>query len=297
MALWKMILVVILGLICGLAFVAVFGMASGIIYFNTTILSVKYKDLQVTVLDDETGEPIPKATVSVSINTRYFRPPPIITADTDNKGIAKVQIAAGASDFTIELKAKGFKHTAIACDGTSTEFKLKKLPKIILIVPNDYAGPIKFDLPQHQSGVQKLDPHKEYQFHANAKGGVDCDILEPPANYDGLHEALNTGCLTAFYEDGREIPSADADGVKDSTTALRHVSPYYRPRNSPEGKAIPDHDVLSALDLNKPQEIYVIGTEQDQKALLDSLPGAERIVVSFDFDIHDYNWSKTNTGF
>jgi hypothetical protein len=297
MSLWKIILVVVLGLICGVVFVAVFGLASGVVFYSG-VFSVKSKDLQLTVLDEETGDPIPKATVSVSVNTHYFKPPPTIIALTDDKGIAKAQIAGGASEFNIGLQAKGYKKSTIYCSGTSAglEFKLKKLPKVILNVPNDYVGPIKFDLPQHQSGVHKIDPPKEYQFHANAQGEVDCDNLEHPAHFDGLNESLHTGSLTAFYEDGREIPLAGAEGVKDSTIALRHVSTYYHPRNPQEFSPLPDRDVLSALDMNKPQEIYVIGTAQDEKALLDSLPGVERIGVDFDFDIHDYNWGKTKTG-
>jgi hypothetical protein len=296
MSIWKAVLVLVLGLGCGVAFVAV----SGVVFKKS--VSFRYDDVQVTVVDKATGKPIPNAQVSASYSgDHYFGRPEPNSAVTDSKGVATVKIARGTNDcLFVMLKAKGYYDGKT---GWSTEYgapiscQLDQLPKIALTVPNGCAGPIKFNMPERPDNRQfDLSPH-EYHLHADAAGNVAIEDVETLGDYYALEEAFATTFLTASYEDGSQIPLADGSGVTDSTPALRYVGAYFAPKNPPDAKPRKVRDVLETLDTSKLQEIYVIGTDEDRQATHDSMPDMDRIGVSFDFDVHDYNWGKTSAGF
>jgi hypothetical protein len=296
MSIWKAALVLALGLGCGIAFVAV----SGIVFKKT--VSFRYGNVQVTVTDKATGEPIPNAQVKTDYSgEHYFGHPETDSAVTDSKGVAIVKIARGTNDYLcVSLKAMGY---YVGKTGWSTELgapiscQLGRLPKIVLTVPSGYAGPIRFNMPERPDNRQfELSPC-EYQLHADASGNVAIEDTKTLGDYYALGEAFETSFLTASYDDGSQIPLADSNGVTDSTRALRRVGVYFPPKIPPDAKPRKVRDVLDTLDTSTLQQIYVIGTAQDRQTQHDSMPDMDRISVDFDFDIHDYNWGKTSAGF
>jgi hypothetical protein len=296
MQLWKTALVLILGLACGVACVAVsvWGLKKTA---QAKVFAYKYRDVTVEVVDDETDQPLAKAKVEVTYEDthRIIQPEPN-SAESDGKGMATVKFALKTNDLNLSVDAKGYLSASGKCDSeisTPIHCRLKKLPKITLNVPNGYVGPIRFNLPKRPDSSQKTIPHREYQLHADAAGDVKIEDVETEANYLALQKALQKSVLTAAYEADGKIPLANDEGVKDSTIALRFVAFYYSWKDPKDANQQSAGKFLEKLDTDKPQQIYVIGTAEDQRALLKSLPDAERIGVDFDFDIHDCYWGKT----
>jgi hypothetical protein len=145
---------------------------------------------------------------------------------------------------------------------------------------------------------------QEYRLEIDAAGDAAIDGVKTLGDYWAVREALCTTFLTVRHQDGTPIPAGDDDAVTDTTVALRRVGPCFRP-TAPDGKWPADFnkaistlgDRHSLLDEDRPLEIFIIGTAQDQKTTHDSFDGIDRIGVDFDFDIHDYNWGKTTAGF
>lgn len=257
------------------------------------VFPYKYATVQLTVVDDQTGEPLPKAKVSVYYSDEYyFNHPNSDAAVTDDKGTATVKIAKGTSDWNITLKPAGYLLSHIQySEKHAIPDKLKiqciKLPKITLVVPNGYVGPINFQMPRKPKPGSMKALQREYDFHADAQGNVRIQSLETFLDFIHLEEALQTCYLTAFYEDGKQIPTASRDGSpdeatqKNSTIALRHV--VYCP----------------------PGQFFVIGTDHDRQALNDSIITAiekshekqkKNINPDRTFTVHDYNWERTFVG-
>jgi hypothetical protein len=298
----KTALVLLLGLACGLAFVAL----TGILFKKAT--SFTYQDVQVTVLDKATGGPIPGARVRVGYSGEYhFGTPQPDSSITNKQGKATVKMAQGTADPWVSLKARGYFVSKTCWDtahGAPTTCKIDPLPRIALTVPNGYVGLVKIDLP-HKPQDHVTDPKvREYRLEIDAAGDAAIEGVQTLGDYWAVREALGTTFLTVRYKDGTPIPAAGDDGVTDSTVALRRVGSCFR-STSPDGKWPTEFnkaintlgDRHSLLDEDKPLDIFVVGTAQAQKTAHDSFEGIDRIGVDFDFDVHDYNWGKTSAGF
>lgn len=299
MPLWKTVLVLVLGLACGVACVAVSVWALKKTA-QAKVFDYKYRDVTVEVVDDDTDQPIAKAKVEATYwDTHHVQQPQPDSAESDGKGMATVKFAMKTTDLKLSVDAKGYARVDGHCDpeiASPIHCKLKKLPKITLTVPNGYVGLIRFNLPPRPNNSQKTTPHNEFQLQADAAGDVKIEAVESLVTYQALEQALQRSCLTAAYEDGKKISLAADDGVKDSTIALRFVAFYYSWNDPKEANQQSAGRFLEKLDSDKPQEIFVIGTAEDQRALLKTLPDAERIGVDFDFDIHDPNWGRNQSG-
>ena len=218
MSLWKLFLITVVGLSCCTT-------------LRAGIHPYKYKTVQVSLVDDETGEPVPKAKVDVSYSDDYyFYHPKPDSAVTNGKGIASVKIAVGTSDWHISLTGKGYFPSWISDFGQNeisdrTEFTsdLKKIPKATLVVPKGYVGPIMIDLPKIPPAGLKKVSHREYLFHADASGKVNVESIESRESLSDLEYALGRDYLTAIYDDGCQIPAESSGSLKDTMNALRYV--------------------------------------------------------------------------
>lgn len=250
------------------------------------VLPYEYRSVNVVAVDYETGRPLPNARISVSYSdTYYFNEPKSDFTTTDAKGMGAVKTAIGTSDWWVSCGCRGYfdsdtnsERQLTLSEQPHATFRLKKTPPVSLIVPNGYKGAIKFTYPMPTSSdsTQDKKPRREYVFRANAKGDVNIESME--ISY-GLQYVLSHSCLTARYQNGKQVPSEDSDGIRVSTIAIRHVAMWY-----PALKTKKNRD-WTADDFKIIQEIYVIGTDQDRQALYKSLEGVDRIGVNFDFDI------------
>ena len=204
---------------------------------HLNVLPYKYHSVDVTVVDSETGKPIPNAKVSVDYSGTYWpNEPKPDSAVTDAKGTAKVKAAVGISKWWAFCDCKGYitQLQSTTVDLSSTDFKLEKLPVVTLVVPDGYKGRININCPTppvedigstlFQDRIPEKKSKREYLFHANAKGEVNIELKD--ASF-GLQYALSRAFLTARYENGRQIPAEDTEGKHVSEIALRHVATWF----------------------------------------------------------------------
>jgi hypothetical protein len=273
MTVWKFAFVVVLGLCCATE-------------LQGGLFPYKYKTVQVTVVDDESGEPIQDVGVDVSYSDEHylFQPKPD-SASTDDAGKASIIIAIGTSDWEFSLHSKKYYESKTQFEDlhqTSYTIKLKKIPKITLIVPNGYVGAIHFNQASSFVRKQLKGEYQEYILRANATGNINIENLN---DWKSLGQPLERSILIARYENGQPIPLEDTKNIQDSTNALRYAGKWLQ--NLKNIDRIPCFD-----ETNTPQIVYVIGTVNDQKAWRDSHKDWERLGFDFDFDIRDTNWKE-----
>jgi hypothetical protein len=270
------------------------------------IFPYKYATVQVIVVDIETGEPIPKTKVAISYpGDYYFNHPKPDSATTDDQGVASLKIAKGPSRWNVSLDSKGYISTEMMDIGPSEPeisdqekitLNLRKMPKVKVIVPSGYVGPLTIDLPKSPVTKVKSVSREEYVFHADVTGNIKFETSEFEENWTDLALVFGYSNFTAVYEDGREIPVARSGDVKDSTIAVRHVvqmTRFMKKQKTPQNNLLSDEEPNSRV-----REIYVLGTAKDLKEMLRSHPEFEENKEDdVDFDVHDFNWGATNAGF
>jgi hypothetical protein len=264
-----------------------------------------YKTVQVTVSDAETKEPIRDAKIEISYpDDYYFHEPESNCATTNNKGMATLRVAQGISFWQISLAGNGyFLEGVINSENTkiSSELTLKliKIPKVILIVPNSYVGPIKINLPEEVIPSQKSVPHREYLLRADVTGQVNVEGVESSEKLSVLKDVFMRSEFSAHYEDGKPIPMEISAEVKDEANALRRMGTdvlYAKDRLTPEGAKITDIKAWT-MAASRDQEIYIVGNAADKEAFRKYHPEYGKMEAEFDFEVHDYNWGKTSSGF
>ena len=188
-----------------------------------------YKTVHVTVTDAETKEPIRDAKVEISYpGDYYFYEPETTFANTDNKGTATLRVAQGTSHWRISLAGDGYFqagpiNSENAKISNQLTLQLIQIPKVTLIVPTGYVGPIKINLPKEASSSQEPIPHRDYVFRANANGDVKIEGIESSEKLSVLTDVLMRSKFSANYEDGKPIPVELSNEVKDATIALRRI--------------------------------------------------------------------------
>jgi hypothetical protein len=247
-----------------------------LIFCNTLqagIFPYKYHPTKVSVVDDESGEPIANATVGIVYRGMYYLYSPKENSDvTDNQGIATVQTAKGMHEWNFAvLEAKGYLSSFAAenIDAGSSKIpleytiRLRKMPKITLIVPNDYAGPLKIEMPMISTIPPGKMAEKEYTFRVSTDGSVRIDF-GAAENFQWLGVLNEVLLLTTIYEDGRPIPLEGSEGVAENTNALRYIT---------EGEKEVAHSIRGHL-------LYVIGNKTDSDRLIEKY--TEKIEIEYE---------------
>jgi hypothetical protein len=232
--------------------------AIGLAYCNTLqagISPYKYRTMKVTVLDNDTKEPVPNAKVQVTYkDMHFFYQPKSDSAVTDSDGVASVQVAEGTRDWTLTAKAKNAEFCVWPGNfpdemATSKEETIYvgrfHESKITVIVPNGYVGPVKIELPIQPDLNLKPHPDQDFQFRANSEGYVDIDPTTYQVSYWDLLNTVTYHCFRAEYEDGRLISSETVDGVGDTAVAMRYVTGSYSDQSK------------------RGRQLYVIGTKKE----------------------------------
>ncbi len=210
------------------------------------IVFYSYYPARVTVRDAETGAPIFGAQVGVYYVYMFvLNAPHPDSASTNERGEAHVQ----AATFTPQWNAGGQKatHPKVApyagCDlwkksGQNWEVWLYRepQPRITIIVPPGYRGPLKVERIPLAAFVQDAPGKREFTFHATAKGYVGI-------NASPLLMRREVYPPSAEYEGGQPIPENDWH-VTPTDIALRPVESQGLER-----------------------DLYIIGTEDDVKAI------------------------------
>jgi hypothetical protein len=280
MSYWKVAAVLLLGLCCGVAVIFLMGKAS-----NLLAAIAKPKTLYIVVLDAETDKAIPDADVSLNVlnnsvlNTAASNPP--LRIKTLYTGAtAGVSLAPGTS-FTVNLDAKGYENSSGQYKKTQTDneflkFRLKKLKKITLTVPNGYVGTVIY-APAIPPTINNRGPTKtEYQLRVNEKGEIeDVDSIQTSPDFYIFPKSMVDGVVLVRYENGQEIPWAGDKGVADETIALRPIKDIIPPTPYPS---------TGFFDNTLPHISFVIGTAQDLKEATDKKPKAEEQEVKVQLD-------------
>lgn len=210
-------------------------------FWNGCIAFYSHRSVEVSVHDAETNVPVAGAQVGVWY--RYMmiaNAPKPTSAVTDERGIAVVPATTFESQEW-SASAAGYLAGSRGSDPDHPkrmEFRLYRqpAPRLTIIVPDGYRGPLKIDRRPIPHWVQDQVGKREFTFRSSHTGYVA--IAATPLLWRRSFSDLLT---EVRYESGQRVPVDDYKSP--SRVALRWIT------------------CLGARDL------YVVGTEQDAKAL------------------------------
>ncbi len=219
-----------------------------------------YKPVTVRVVDAETNAPIPNVNVWVGYDAMFSWPCPKRTiAITDEKGEAILRIAnfrGGGLSLQAGNRNGYLDHGAISRDGhrVPAEFRVpakegkndiqaeirlyrEPKPKLKIIIPDGYRGPLKIHLRPKSSYIQEHIGQREFTFTSSENGYVGIDAA-PLLVREGSFN------IDAHYANGEKIVRYPKES-KDTDLLLRWVTCNY--------------DGTKAL--------FVVGTKSDYDAI------------------------------
>ena len=238
---------------------------SGCIEFYT------YHPVAVSVCDAETDAPITGAHVEVSyLYMMVLNAPQPTSALTDGKGcesgygeLRGAGLNASANDYLPQDETEHDNPLP-----TKMAFRLYRLPepRVTIIVPNGYHGPLMIDLRPVSQWVQDNVGKREFTYRMASNGYVGIDATPLLLNLDTPKN------INAVFEDGTPIPCHESR-VWPSATALRYV----------DGTGYKSGTV-------HPRLLFVIGSEQEKEAMY-------RAVNIFECVNGDPNWITQHHNF
>ena len=212
-----------------------------------------HRPVTIQVIDGETRQPLSDAKLSVYYpNMLDFTAPLPTSGVTDEQGLVTLRIG----DYhSIELRGELADHYQLSPHRISREsvvglprkpmrqishtVELWKLPapKIEVIVPDGYRGPVK--VVYETAPPETYEPgRREFTFRSDRSGRV---TVVGPAYLDGF-----LSVVSARYESGAVIPLPSANRPEE--VAFRWV----------HGNSLP---------VGRPSDLFIVGTEAEDKAL------------------------------
>jgi hypothetical protein len=164
-----------------------------------------YEPVQVSVRDVETGEPIGGAKIRVWY--RYMlvlNAPDPTEAKTDPAGAATLQVATFAMQ-SLETSAEGYMNAPeqdsfeVPKDRVVFDLYRKPRPRITIIVPNNYRGPLKIDRRPSPTLIKSNCGTRDFTFKATADGYVRIETI-PRLKDDFLSDNIHV-----VDEEGHDI--------------------------------------------------------------------------------------------
>ena len=208
-----------------------------------------YHSVKVAVYDAETDAPIPNAEVGVDYMGIYFLGrPKSDPATTNDQGMATLRVATENHPLW-RASAKGYLN---AYEGESNKnlriLRLYKLPRprITIVVPNAYRGPVKIDMRLVAGRLQEEIGKRDFVFRTSRSGYVGFDATPLLLEAEATLNSLKSNIL-AIHDDGSLVPEDDYRLGKFDV-GLRWVA------NGGDGR-------------HRLRRLYVIGTSVDKQVL------------------------------
>lgn len=244
------------------AYVWILLMASCTLFQGCAWLTPR-KRAPIRVVDAETGQPIANAKVNAECWTPMsFGPLPFPSAGvTDESGDTELRLApleGGGWDFV--TSAEGYLEQRNAIDdrllllqeekpwGTTVRLYRKPVPKVTIVVPKGYRGPILIDSVRRNDFIQSKPGQRHFTFSADERGYVGIPATPLLRQYS---RSENYAFVEA--ETGKEIERVGKN-EQENLVRARYVS------EQPEHQTIPNSRLLKRT----PRTVFAVGTRVDR---------------------------------
>jgi len=260
-----------------------------IFLFSGCIRFYSYKQYPVRVVDPELNQPVEGASVSVNyfmVGGGLFIPnsPKAVITQTDATGSAKLKVATNpamyvcssqieADGYISALGPIGFGGSRILKIGNEGEIIVpiyrKPVPKMAIIISDGYQGPVALHFIPTAEWIQGKPGQREFSYKVGQNGYLSIQV--PPLfilghlfNDISLHRVIspgnNDGTITVKRENGHKILRVGREYERAIQYAGR------------EHEIEPGSIAFRWVGDEAPRMIlFVIGTEQDRKALYEKI--------------------------
>lgn len=258
----------------------------------------RYEEIPIKVIDPELNQPVEGATVSAGYagrpvgGTVLFVPknsPKGATTKTDASGLAKLKVVTNPGRF--------LRGSSIWADGyipTNLDVGIRKIdnedeliiplyqkpePKIEIVIPDDYLGPVAVQLVQSNELVMGESGQRLFTYRLQQDGQIELPIT-PLFSFNQLINDIRIHRIFSTDSDDCRFIVKHENG-SNIIRVGREYEQVIQP-GGPEQKVEPDRLAFRWVWDEGPRFLFVIGTEHDRDVLYKKLYPENRIGLDHD---------------